>query len=55
MSVYVDLEISESGEVALSGQELSSAPNGLLGGSGYEYWLTVPSAEKDRFIVALLL
>ena len=53
-SIYIDMSIDENGNLLFSGQDIGSAPDEIFGDSDYEYWLTVPAAEKDRLLLALL-
>jgi hypothetical protein len=53
-SVYIDAKVSDEGNLVISGQDLGSAPDEIFGDSDYEYWLTVPAAEKDKLLLALL-
>lgn len=53
-SVYIDAEITKTGDVLISGQDVGEAPKQAFGSSDYEYFLTIPAAEKDRLILELL-
>ena len=53
-SIHIDMRIDENGNLLFSGQDIGSAPEEIFGDSDYEYWLTVPAAEKDRLLLALL-
>ncbi len=53
-SVYIDVEINDAGDLVFSGQDIGEAPRMYVGDSDYEYWLTVPAHEKDRFLLLLL-
>ena len=37
-----------------SGQDIGEAPEQIFGKDDYEYWLTVPAAEKDQLLLALI-
>ena len=53
-SIHIDMRIDENGTLLFSGQDIGDAPEEIFGDSDYEYWLTVPAAEKDRLLLALL-
>lgn len=53
-SVRITAEICENGDLQLSGQDLGKAPQEIFGKSDYEYWLTVPAAQRDPLLLALL-
>ena len=53
-SIHIDMRIDENGNLLFSGQDIGDAPEEIFGDSDYEYWLTVPAAEKDRLLLALL-
>ena len=53
-SIYIDMSIDENGNLLFSGQDIGSDPEEIFGDIDYEYWLTVPAAEKDRLLLALL-
>ena len=53
-SIYIDMSIDENGNLLFSGQDIGSDPEEIFGDTDYEYWLTVPAAEKDRLLLALL-
>ncbi len=53
-SVYIDGAINDAGDLVFSGQDIGEAPRQYVGDSDYEYWLTVPAHEKDRFLLSLL-
>lgn len=53
-SIHIDARIEESGDLLLSGQDIGEAPEQIFGKDDYEYWLTVPAAEKDRVLLALI-
>ena len=53
-SVYISVKIDDVGDLVFSGQDIGDAPAEYVGNSDYEYWLTVPAHEKDRFLLLLL-
>ena len=53
-SIHIDVQIDEDGDLKFSGQDIGDAPEAIFGDSDYEYWLTVPAAEKDRLLLALI-
>ena len=53
-SIYIDVSIEDDGDLRFSGQDIGDAPEEIFGDSDYEYWLTVPAAEKDRVLLALI-
>ena len=53
-SIHIDVRINENGELLFSGQDIGEAPSEIFGDSDYEYWLTVPAAEKDKLLLALI-
>ena len=53
-SIYIDVRIGEDGELLFSGQDIGEAPSDMFGDIDYEYFLSVPAAEKDRVLLALL-
>ena len=53
-SIHIDVRINENGDLLFSGQDIGNAPEMFFGDSDYEYWLTVPAAEKDKLLLALL-
>ena len=53
-SIYIDVRIKKNGDLLFSGQDIGSAPSDMYGDSDYEYWLTIPAAEKDRALLALI-
>ena len=53
-SIYIDMSIDEKGNLVFSGQDIGSAPDEIFGDIDYEYWLTVPAAEKDKLLLALI-
>lgn len=53
-SIHIDVRVEENGDLLFSGQDIGDAPEEIFGDSDYEYWLTVPAAEKDRLLLALI-
>lgn len=53
-SIHIDVRINENGDLLFSGQDIGNAPEEIFGDIDYEYWLTVPAAEKDRLLLALI-
>jgi hypothetical protein len=53
-SIHIDARIEEGGDLVISGQDIGDAPEEFFGDLDYEYWLTVPAAEKDRLLLALI-
>ena len=53
-SIYIDVRIDDEGDLLFSGQDIGDAPEEIFGDLDYEYWLTVPAAEKDRVLLALI-
>ena len=53
-SIHIDVRIRENGDLLFSGQDIGDAPEEIFGDLDYEYWLTVPAAEKDKLLLALI-
>lgn len=53
-SVFIDIEIKETGEVLMSGQDVGKAPEEFWGDSDYEYWLYVGQEGKDLLLLSLI-
>lgn len=53
-SIHIDAEITDKGDLLLSGQDVGQAPRELLGDSDYEYWLTIRAPNKDQVLLALI-
>jgi hypothetical protein len=53
-SIYIDVCIKDNGDLLFSGQDIGNAPEEIFGDIDYEYWLTVPAAEKDKLLLALI-
>ena len=47
-SIHIDMRLKEDGDLLFSGQDIGDAPEEIFGDSDYEYWLTIPAAEKDQ-------
>ena len=53
-SIHIDVRIKKKGDLLFSGQDIGDAPEEIFGDLDYEYWLTVPAAEKDKLLLALI-
>ena len=53
-SIYINARIEDNGDLRFSGQDIGNAPEEIFGDLDYEYWLTIPAAEKDRLLLALI-
>ena len=53
-SIFIDVRIKKNGDLLFSGQDIGDAPSDMFGDSDYEYWLTIPAAEKDKVLLALI-
>jgi hypothetical protein len=53
-SIYIDAEITDKGDLLISGQDLGHATDHSFGGSEYEYWLRITEPNKDRVLLALI-
>jgi hypothetical protein len=53
-SIHIDVRLEENGDLLFSGQDIGDAPEEIFGDLDYEYWLTVPAAEKDKLLLALI-
>ena len=53
-SIYIDVEITQAGDLLFSGQDLGEAPESFFGDSDYEYWLMIPQEHKDAVLLALI-
>jgi len=53
-SIHISAEIRENGDLQLSGQDVGKGPQEIFDDPDYEYWLTVPAAQKDLLLLALL-
>ncbi len=47
-SVFIDAEITEAGNLVVSGQDLGKAPEEYWGDSDYEYWVVIAKEHRDR-------
>lgn len=53
--VFVEVHISqESGDLIMAGQDIGVAPRRVFDREDYEYFLSVPAAEKDRLLLQLM-
>jgi len=53
-SVFIDIEIKETGEVLMSGQDVGKGPEEYWGDSDYEYWLYVSQKNRDLLLLSLI-
>lgn len=53
-SIHIEAEITDSGDLLLSGQDLGKAPRKFFGDSDYEYWLRISASNKDQVLLALI-
>jgi hypothetical protein len=53
-SIYIDVKITDQGDLLFSGQDLGKAPIEMFGDSDYEYWLNIPAQNKDQMLLALI-
>jgi hypothetical protein len=53
-SAFIDAEIDSTGQLFISGQDIGDAPKEHFGDSDYEYWIVVPSEQKDSLLLILL-
>ena len=53
-SIHIDVRIDDKGDLRFSGQDIGEAPEQIFGKDDYEYWLTIPAAEKDHVLLALI-
>ncbi|HSY53596.1 MAG TPA: hypothetical protein VK785_04070 [Opitutaceae bacterium] len=53
-SIRISAEICKNGDLQLSGQDIGKIPLEIFGDHDHEYWLTVPAAQKDLLLLALL-
>jgi hypothetical protein len=51
---WADAGFSEAGEVLIEGYDLGKAPREAFDAEDIETTLTIPAAEKDRLLLALL-
>ena len=52
ISIYVDASLVD-GKLIISGQDIGEAPEEFWGDSDYEYWLTFPAPETEKFFKVL--
>ena len=48
------LEETEDGGISIQAQDIGKAVEEAFGDSDYERWYTVPAAEKDKLLIALM-
>jgi len=53
-SIHIEAEITDQGDLLISGQDLGDAPKEIFGDSDYEYWLRIKAADKDQLLLALI-
>ena len=53
-SIHIGAEITDKGDLLISGQDLGEFPLEHWGDVDYEYWLLIRAADKDRLLLALL-
>lgn len=53
-SRWIDGEITDEGDLLLSGHDIGEAPMMVWGEDEYEFWLRVRANNKDRVLLALL-
>ena len=53
-SVFIDIEIKDTGEVLMSGQDVGKSPEEYWGDSDYEYWLYIGQEHKDLLLLSLI-
>ena len=53
-SVFIEAEISETGDFVISGQDIGEAPMEHYGESDYEYSVTVRAQHKDALLTLLI-
>ncbi len=53
-SVFIDVEIKDTGEVLVSGQDIGKPVEEYWGDSDYEYWLYVDQEQKDLLLLSLI-
>jgi hypothetical protein len=51
---WIDVDITDAGDLVFSGQDVGDAPEKFWGDSDYEYWLHISAADKDRVLLALI-
>ena len=50
----IDVEITSTGVLRFSGQDIGQAPERFWEDDDYEYWLEISAADKDRVLLALI-
>lgn len=53
-SRYVDAEITESGDLLISAQDVGEVPEQMFGDSDYEWWVFVRAEDKDQVLLGLI-
>jgi hypothetical protein len=52
--VSIDAEITDDGDLLLSGYDIGKAPEEFWGDADYEYWAHVRAEHKDDVLLALV-
>jgi hypothetical protein len=52
--VFIEAEIDSNGQLLISGQDIGDALKEHFEDSDYEYWIVVPSEQKDCLLLILL-
>ncbi len=53
-SIFITAEITNGGDLLLSGQDVGDAPLQIYGDLDYEYWLRIRAADKEKALLALI-
>ena len=53
-SIHIDVRIDDNGDLVIFGQDIGDAPDEIYGDLDFEYWLSIPAAEKDRVLLLLI-
>jgi len=53
-SRHIDVEVTEDGNLVMSGQDVGKAPQEWWGDADYEFWVFVPGEHKDEVLLALI-
>ena len=53
-SRFVYAEITDAGDLLISGQDVGDAPEKMYGDSDYEWWVYVKAKDKDWVLLALI-
>lgn len=53
-SIHIGAEITDGGDLVVSGQDLRQAPREAFGETDYEYWLKIKAPFKDHLLLALM-